>query len=152
MLTPAEWQLELLAKEFIMILHDFIYEWDGKSADGEKPVSWWPGSYHVKIVDLASGNEDVSYLVPVAVILKNAKINPSMNTSLRNYIHNFAQKISKKYNLDMEKTLWVEVDDTIKVTRLNPDPKVVPSTLYSITWRPIRPNELEMLKSYLEDM
>lgn len=135
-----------------MILHDFIYEWDGKSTDGEKPVSWWPGSYHVRIVNMAADVENISYLVPVAVILKNARINPSMNTSLRNYIHNFAEKISKEYDLNMEKTLWVELDDTIKVTRLQPDPKVVAATLYSITWRPIRPKELEMIEPYLDDM
>lgn len=135
-----------------MILHDFIYQWDGKSTDGEKPVSWWPGSYHVKIVDLAADNKNVSYLVPYAVILKNAKINPAMNTSLRNYIHTFAQKISKKYELYMEKTLWVEIDDTIKVTRLHPDPKLVEATLFSIEWRDIMPNELTMIEPYLSDM
>ncbi|MBU1342147.1 MAG: hypothetical protein KKE44_02525 [Proteobacteria bacterium] len=135
-----------------MILHDFIYEWDGKSTDGEKPVSWWPGSYHVKIVKLATDTKDISYLVPFAVILKNARINPTMNTSLRNYIHNFAQKISKEYDLDMEKTLWVEIDDTIQVTRLHPDPKVVSATLYSIPWRPIMPNELAIINPYLADM
>ena len=75
-----------------------------------------------------------------------------MNTSLRNYIHNFAKKISRTYELDLEKTLWIEIDDTIKVTRLRPDPKVVPATLYTISWRDIRPNELEMVAPYLDDM
>lgn len=135
-----------------MLLHDFIYEWDGKSTDGEKPVSWWPGSYHVKIVKLATDNKDISYLIPFAVILKNARINPTMNTSLKNYIHTFAQKISKEYNIDMEKTLWVELDDTIRVTRLHPDPKLASATLYSIPWRPIRPNEQALIEPYLADM
>lgn len=135
-----------------MVLHDFIYEWDGKSQDGEKPISWWPGSYHVKIVKLATDDGNISYLVPFAVILKNARINPTMNTSLRNYIHTFARKISKEYNLDLEKTLWVEVDDTIKVTRLGKAPKILETTLYSISWRPVRPNELDMIRPYLDDM
>lgn len=135
-----------------MILHDFIYEWDGKSKDGKKPVSWWPGSYHVKIVKLAKDSENVSFLVPTAVLLKNAKINPTMNTSLRNYIHVFARKISKQYDLNMEKTLWVELDDTIRVTRINPDPSFPDTILFAIPWRDIRPNELEMIKPYLEDM
>ncbi len=135
-----------------MVLHDFIYEWDGKSADGEKPVSWWPGSYHVKIVRLGTDSEGISYLVPYAVILKNARINAAMNTSLKNYIFNFAEKISKTYTLDMEKTLWVEVDDTIQVTRIHPDPKLTQATLFAIPWRPIRPNELELIEPYLSDM
>lgn len=135
-----------------MVIHDFIYEWDGKSKDGEKPVSWWPGAYHIKIVKLACETNDISYLIPTAVILKNARSNPEMNTSLKNYIHTFAQKISEAYGLNMEKTLWVELDDTIRVTRLIPDPKVVVATMYAISWRDIRPNELEMIQPYISDM
>ncbi len=135
-----------------MILHDFVYEWDGKSQDGEKPVSWWPGSYHVKIVSLVKDSDNISFLVPVAVILKNAKTNQTMNTSLRNYIHSFAEKISKKYELDLEKTLWIEIDDEIRAIRLQPDPKIVAVTLFDVKWRPIRPNELEMIDAYIENM
>lgn len=135
-----------------MITHDFIYEWDGKSKDGEKPVSWWPGAYHVRIVQLASESKDISYLVPTAVILKNARINPDMNCSLRNYIHTFAEKISRQYQLEMEKTLWVELEDTMRVTRLKPDPKLSSAILFDVVWREIRPNELEMIEPFLEDM
>ena len=135
-----------------MVLHDFIYEWDGKSRDGEKPVSWWPGSYHVKIIQLAEDDCDICYLYPVAVILKNAKQEGSMNTSLRNYIHNFAQKLSKEYALEIQKTLWIEVDDSIRVASLNPDQRLAPELLYTIAWRPIRPNERAMIEPYLSDM
>jgi hypothetical protein len=135
-----------------MILHDFIYEWDGKSHGDEKPVSWWPGSYHVKIIQFASDDKNISFLVPYAVIMKNAKTNPALNTSLKNYIHNFAQKISNKYNLNMEKTLWIEIDDSIQVVRIHPNPKVIAATMFDISWRPIMPNELEMIEPYLEDM
>jgi len=134
-----------------MILHDFIYEWDGKSTTGEKPVSWWPGSYHVKIIKLGTDTNDVSYLVPIAVILKNIK-KKGTNTSLRNYIHNFAQKISKEYNLNIDKTLWIELDDEIRVASLIPGQKLLPETLYTISWRSIRPNELSMIKPYISDM
>ena len=135
-----------------MILHDFIYEWDGKSTKGEKPIAWWPGSYRVKIIKLATEDTGISYLIPTAVILKNTNIQATMNISLTNYIHNFAQKIAKKYNLDVDKTLWIEVDDKIRVARLNPDHKIASETLYSISWRPIRPNELAMIKPFIEDM
>ena len=135
-----------------MLLHDFIYEWDGKTTTGKKPISWWPGSYHVKIIKLATDTENISYLIPTAVLLKNARTQVTMNTSLRNYIHNFAQKISKEYDLDIDKTLWIEIDDEIRVAILNPDQKVVPEILYSISWRPIRPNELKLLEPYMGDM
>jgi len=135
-----------------MILHDFIYEWDGKNTSGEKPVSWWPGSYRVKIVKLGTDNKNISYLVHTAVILKNARTQTTMNTSLRNYIHNFAQKISKEYNLAINKTMWIELDEEIMVAMLNVEQQLPVDTLYSISWRPIRPNELKMIKPYIADM
>ena len=135
-----------------MILHDFIYEWDGKSSSGEKPVSWWPGSYHVKIVKLATDKKNISYLIPIAVILKNTRTPATMNISLKNYIHNFAQKISKEYDIDIDKTLWIELDDEIRIAMLNPERQIASDTLYSISWRPIRPNELAMIEPYISDM
>lgn len=136
-----------------MILHDFIYEWDGKTSDGKAPISWWPGSYHVRIIKLGNDGDNVSYLTPHAVILKNAKLNSDMNTSLKNYIHTFAKKISKQYHLDIEKTMWVEIRDEIFVTRIKPGPDVVIRAIqFDIEWRSIRPNELEMLQPYLEEM
>ena len=135
-----------------MILHDFIYEWDGKSTSGEKPISWWPGSYHVRIVKLKIEDTGLTYLIPFAVILKNASIPATMNISLRNYIHNFAQKISKEYDLNIDKTLWIELDGKIRVAMMNPERQLALETLYSISWRPIRPNELKMIEPYITDM
>ncbi len=83
---------------------------------------------------------------------ENARTNPTMNTSLKNYIHNFARKISKEYDLNIDKTLWIELDDKIRVASLNPDQKLAPEILYSISWRPIRPKELKMIKPYITDM
>jgi hypothetical protein len=133
-----------------MILHDFIYEWDGKTRSGEKPVSWWPGSYYVKIIKLGSDSDNIRYLFSTAVVLKNARTQKTMNTSLRNYIDNFAKKIAKKYDLNISKTIWVEIDDEIRVASLKPDQKVVPEILYSISWRPIRPSELKILQPYID--
>ena len=136
-----------------MILHDFIYEWDGKTDGGKKPISWWPGAYHVKIIGLSSNTENVSFLIPTIVILKNAKSNrPDMNTSLKNYIHPFARRISEQYNLDIGKTLWVELEQPIRVTRIPSDPLPLNAELFALDWRPIRANEMEMIRPYLDDM
>lgn len=135
-----------------MILHDFIYEWDGKTRNGEKPITWWPGSYHVRIVKLDSSSKNITHLHTRAVLLKNARIHKPMNTSLTNYIHNFAKKIAKLYDLDIGRTMWVELADHIRVATLTPDQKVVPEILYSISWREIRSNEFEILAPYIKDM
>jgi len=135
-----------------MILHDITYEWDGKSHAGEKPISWWPGSYRVRIVKLGDDTREISYLFPVAVIFKSQKKPKSMNTSLKNYIDNFAKKISKTYDLDIAKTLWVELGAEIQVAQLHPDRKLSNETLYTISWRDARPNELAMIDPYIKDL
>ncbi len=134
-----------------MILHDITYEWDGKSRAGEKPICWWPGSYRVRIVKLGDDTRKISYLFPVAVIFKPQKMRKKMNTSLQNYIDNFAKKISKTYDLDIDKTLWVELGDNIRVAQLHPDRKLSDETLYTISWRDARPNELAMIGPYTKD-
>jgi len=135
-----------------MILHDITYEWDGKSHAGEKPISWWPGSYRVRIVKLGDDTREISYLFPVAVIFKSKKKPKSMNTSLKNYIDNFAKKISKTYDLDIAKTLWVELGAQIQVAQLHPDRKLSDETLYTISWRDARPNELTMIDPYIKNL
>ena len=134
-----------------MILHDFTYEWDGKSHDGETPITWWPGAYRVKIVNLASDADGIQYLFPTAVIFKGIRTKGNLNASLKNYIHNFAEKICKGYDLNINNTLWVELDDKIRVAHVNPDRKLTDKTLFSFSWRQIRPNELDMISPYLSD-
>ena len=134
-----------------MILHDFTYEWDGKSHGGEKPISWWPGSYRVRIAKLGDDTRQISYLFPVAVIFKTQKRTQSLNTSLENYIDNFAKKISKTYGIDIDKTLWVALDNGIRLAQLHADRKLSGETMYSISWRDARPNELSMINPYIKD-
>lgn len=135
-----------------MILHDFIYEWDGKSRSGKAPITWWPGAYRVRIVKLGDETKKVSFLFPTAVFLKGVKTEGVMNTSLKNYIHNFAEKISEKYALDVHKTIWVEVNHPVRVAHLTPDRQLTDKTFYSFTWREARPNELEMFAPFMSDL
>jgi hypothetical protein len=134
-----------------MILHDFTYEWDGKSRDGEKPITWFPGAYKVRIVRLADEDTDIHYLFPVAVMLKPILKKDSGYQALKNYIHNFAEKLSIDYDLDIHKTMWVEIRNTIRIAHLNPDRQLKDLTLFSYTWREARPNEMEMIFPFLEN-
>jgi len=135
-----------------MILHDFIYEWDGKSRSGKAPITWWPGAYRVRIVKLGGEKEDIYYLFPTAVFLKGVKTQAVMNTSLKNYIHNFAEKISQKYNLDIHKTMWVELRDEVRIAHLTPDRQLTDKTFFSFSWRRARPNEMEMFEPFIRDI
>ncbi|MEX1303292.1 MAG: hypothetical protein AB1Z38_12130 [Desulfotignum sp.] len=129
-----------------MILHDFTYEWDGKSATGKKPISWWPGCYRVRIIRLGQKNDTLTYLFPVAVVFKPVKTKAVMNTSLENYIHYFAEEISRQYRLEPAKVLWIKLEDPVRVAQLKPERKLSDETFYSISWRPVRPNEMAAIE------
>lgn len=136
-----------------MILYDGVYEWDGKSHSGEAPICWWPGSYRIRIVNLSSMAPDVLFLKTHAVIFKNK----GKGTYLKNYIQNFAKKISAQYNLIIEKTLWVEVANknamepgTIKIANLECITSISGNKLYAASWRPERPNELKLLTPWMQ--
>ncbi|SLM28218.1 conserved hypothetical protein [Desulfamplus magnetovallimortis] len=138
-----------------MIIHDGIYEWDGRSTDGRQPICWWPGSYWMRIVDLTLDIPNMVHLKSHAVILKNR----GKGTSLRNYIQNFAKIIAEKYNLNIEKTLWVEIivngngdPEDILIANINCVSRLFDRQLFSAMWRPARPNELKLLDPWLFDM
>lgn len=137
-----------------MILYDGIYEWDGKSRDGEQPICWWPGSYRMRIVDFASDNPQITYLKSYAVILKNIS-----GTSLKNYIHNFARVISEQFDIEIEKTLWAEIDhsapydsDNLMVANIRSTSHVSDKRLFSAIWREAIPNERTLLAPWIEGM
>jgi hypothetical protein len=138
-------------REDTMILHDFTYEWDGKSSSGKKPVSWWPGCYRVRILRLGHEEGGIKYLFPVAVVFKPVKTQAVMNTALENYIHNFAEKISEQYHLDVTRVLWIKMGDPPRAATLKPDRKLSDETFYTISWRPVRPNELAAIEPDLID-
>jgi hypothetical protein len=135
-----------------MILHDFVYEWDGKSRSGKTPITWWPGAYRVRIVQLGDEKKGIRYIFPTAVFLKSIKTKAVMNTSLKNYIHNFADRLSREYDLDTHKTMWVELGEEVKIAHLNPDRKLSDKTLFSFSWRAARPNELKMFAPFINDI
>lgn len=134
-----------------MILHDFTYEWDGKSDSGKKPISWWPGCYRVRILRLGQEDGTVKFMFPNAVVFRPVQTRAVMNTSLENYIHYFAEEISRQYQLDLTKVLWIKLGDPVTVARLTPERKLSDDIFYAVSWRPIRPNEMAAIEPDIAD-
>ncbi|MGM0644238.1 MAG: hypothetical protein ACQETC_10720 [Thermodesulfobacteriota bacterium] len=134
-----------------MIIHDGIYEWDGKTSESGKPICWWPGSYHLRIVDFSDPKTGVKFLKPYAVLCKNA----GQGTSIRNCIENFAARISLDFNIEIEKTLWAEVIESmplkLNIAVLKFQRRVGETSLYSAEWREARSNEVKLLAPFLKD-
>ncbi len=133
-----------------MILHDTIYDWDGKSREGEQPICWWPGSYYIRIVDFSQGPANITHLKPLAVICKNR----GHGTSIKKCIQNFAKRVAADFNFDMDKAFWVEIesdDDAISVANLKFERQIGEKRLYSVTWRNAMPKEATLLEPFIKD-
>ena len=67
---------------------------------------------------------------------------------------NFARIISEKYQLQIEKTLWVEFlkipREEIVVANMNRVAGISGKGLFKPSWRPILPNEKEILSPYFD--
>lgn len=133
-----------------MIIYDGIYKWDGKQRGGETPVCWWPGEYRIRIIKLNSGTSKIHFLKEHAVLC----LNMGKGTSIQNYVQNFARIISEKYQLQIEKTLWVEFlkipREEIVVANMNRVAGISGKGLFKPSWRPILPNEKEILSPYFD--
>jgi hypothetical protein len=138
------------SKGVAMILYDGVYKWDGKQRGGQTPVCWWPGEYRIRIIRLNAENPKIHFLKEHAVLCRNM----GKGTSIRNYVQNFARLISAKYHLHLEKTLWIELLEyppgDIQVATLNRVGSLSSTSLYTASWRPILPNERNLLAPYME--
>ncbi len=125
-----------------MILFEGIYSWDGKRKGAELPVSWWPGSYKIKIIDLKAKFPGVILLKPYLCIFSCE----GTEFSVKDKFHNLALKICKKYKIDPEKIMWVEKhsgdnNKTTDVAIVESYTKIGKEKIYKTTWRQVRPNE-----------
>lgn len=135
-----------------MIIHDDIYQWDGKTSESDKPICWWPGIYHLRIVDFSAQDRGVKHLKPYAVLCMNA----GRGTSIRNCIENFAQRVAADFNIEIDKTIWAEVVPSeppeLKIAVLKFQRHVGRTPIYSAEWREARPNEKQVLDPFLDGL
>ncbi len=131
-----------------MILFDGIYSWSGKKHSGEHPVSWWPGSYRIKIVDLSDTTPNgVLHMKPCVCLFADT----GKGFNIRNNFQYFAKSICKEFGLNLNKVLWVEFFSqgrTMDVATLEEGPRVGRETLYKVHWRPVHTYEIQWIESH----
>ena len=132
-----------------MIIFNGKYTWDGKKDGDHKPVSWWPGSHYLTIVDFSAERPDVVLLKPVIALAADTKEGYSIHKRYQDLI----MGVCRDFNLEIEKVLWVrysrESENEMKVAVLRLLSRVGPHTLYDIHWRSLMANERKLIDSIL---
>jgi len=132
-----------------MILFNGKYTWDGKKEKDHKPVSWWPGSQHLTIVDFSDEKTDVLMLKPFLVLAADAKELYSIQKRYQDLIIG----VCRKFNLEFQKVLWVrynrEGENEMKVAVLKWLTGKGPYRVFDLKWRPVMANEKRLIDSVL---
>ena len=133
-----------------MVIFDGTFEWDGKKRSDRFPISWWPGSYRIKIVDLRDRMPGAILMRPYLCILSDT----GDGFSIKNTFERFAMSVCDRFGLDVEKVLWVEehsINDNRGAALVEPVMKIGGKPIYKTLWRPIRPNEMKLVESCLTE-
>ena len=135
-----------------MIVYDGTYRMQPDSNRGRKPRSRWSCAWRIRIIDLMMALPNVQHLKPMIVIANQS--GPA--TSLTSCAECIGKKISRDFNLNVSQLLWIEHFPNKQkqwlVATFKPKSSFGPDKNYSIRWRPIRPNEVSVIKSFIGDI
>ena len=131
-----------------MIVYDGKYSWSGKKQTKIHPISWWAGAYNLKIIDLKKNRDHVLMLKPTVVIVSDT----GEGASATNCAPELVKSVCRDFKLNIHKIIWVEYypgpPPYMEVAKFTPVTTIQDEVFYQTEWRPIRPNELEMIKPF----
>ncbi len=134
-----------------MIIFDEKYSWDGTKRGSKQPVSWWPGAYWLKIVDLSQNNENIHMLRPIIIFAAET----DSGSCVRNRYQDLVRNVCRDFNLQIEKILWVAYNadspDEVEVAAFESIMTMGSEVLFSVRWRSILPNEEIAIRPYFPD-
>ena len=132
-----------------MIIFNGKYTWDGKSDSGHKPVSWWPGSQYLTIVDISTEKTDVVMLKPFIVLSSDTKEAYPINKRYQDLIIG----VCREFDLEVQKVLWVrynrDAENEMKVAVLKLLTGRGPYKVFDLKWRAVMDNERKLVDSIL---
>ncbi|MBU1172755.1 MAG: hypothetical protein KKD44_24620 [Proteobacteria bacterium] len=133
-----------------MVIFEGKYEWDGKKRGAGMPISWWPGSYQIKLVNLQDRMPGVAIIKPYVCILTET----GDGFSIKNTFEKFALSVCEHFNIDVEKVLWIEGSPRNPeqgAAVVKPVSHMGKTPVYGTSWRPVRPNEMTLVESCLTE-
>jgi hypothetical protein len=134
-----------------MIIFEGKYSWSGKKQSASRPVSWWAGAYRLKIIDLSRGTRKLTphvlMLKPIVVIVSDT----GEGASATNCAPELVKSVCRDFSLDIKKILWIEYHPGpppyMEAAKFRAITSIHEDILYTVDWRPVRDDELEMIKT-----
>jgi hypothetical protein len=136
-----------------MKIFDGRYAWDGKKHDEHDPIAWFPGAYDLKIVVFPDGEKGkLRRLKPYLCVYARTGEGLSISANPEK----FAREICRRFDLDIEKVLWVEDllggEDRYEVVTFRKSGHLAEEPLYSFGKRPATAAEVEMIEREMAEL
>lgn len=132
-----------------MAIFNGRYSWDGKKSDQREPISWFPGAYDLKIIDLTEGKTGIIFLKPYLCIYTNT----GAGYSISEHPEKFAKRICSDFFLEIDKVLWIEQlqngSDSFEIITFKKYGTLGNSPLYLTQKRKPLPSEINLIKKEL---
>jgi hypothetical protein len=126
------------------------YSWDGTKVDSREPISWYPGSCDLTIIDLGQLQEGITQLRPFLCLFVQGNQGHSISVNPEK----FAQRICADFSLCMDKVLWVEVLDQrtqhYSVISFRQTLSIGPKTLYTYSRRAPMAGEQTLIQQHVQ--
>lgn len=134
-----------------MIIFDGTYRLqrqEDKSPDTDRN---WACSWRLRLFDLSLSHPDVKHLKPYAIVATLTGGGIFKTTCAES----LSKRICRDFNLEIEEILWVEhypEEPALYVAMFKPKSYVGNEIFYAIDWRPIRPNELQVIQPFIPEI
>ena len=134
-----------------MIVFDGIYRLQREDDVPQKPISQWPYSWRLRIIDFSLRRPEVKHLRPLVVVASQAGEGIFKTTCAES----LGKRICRDFKLNVNDILWVEHfpdESALYIATFKPKFYMGPEVFYSIDWRSILPNELESIRPFIPEI
>ena len=135
-----------------MIFYDGTYRLQPDTEHGSKPRTKWVCAWRIRMIKLSLDQPTVRHLKPTIVVADQT----GLATSLISCAEAIGKKISRDFDLDINKVLWVEHFPSKPgqwyAAVFTPKGTFGPEIYYSIKWRPLRPNEANLIRMFIPEI
>jgi len=135
-----------------MIVYDGIYRLPAGAGQRAKPRAQWECAWQVRIINLDLSRPAVKHLKPMIVAVNQTGREPCLTSC----VESIGKKISRDFKLDISRVLWIEHFPNNRhqwfVAAFTPRSSFGPDIDYHIQWRPIRPQETDLIKPFIYEI
>ena len=134
-----------------MILFDGTYCLQRREDKSPNADRNWGCSWRLRLFDFSISHPDVKHLRPYAVVATQTGEGIFKTTCAES----LGKRICRDFSLEIDSILWIEHypdEPALYVAMFKPKSYFGHEIFYSIDWRPIRPNELQLIQPFIPEI